>query len=69
MTQAQSAGDGQSATKLEAESVDNFEGMEAGRHDEAFIYEKVDFAKAIRISVELEMQIPENPCKASLHLF
>ena len=43
--------------------------MEAGRYHEAFIYEQVDYAKAIRISVELEMQIPENPCKAALHSF
>ena len=49
--------------------VNNFEGMEAGCHHETFIYEEVDYAEAIRVSVEFEMQVPENPCKAALYSF
>ena len=67
--EAQSARNRQPTTKLQAELVNNFEGMEAGRYDETFIYEQVDYAEAIRIPVELEMQIPEDPCKAALHSF
>ena len=66
--EAQSACDGHSATKLEAESVDNFERMKAGRHDEIFIYKEVDFAETIGVSVEVKMQVPENPRKASLYV-
>jgi len=67
--EAQSTRDRQPTTKLQAQLVNNFEGMEASCYDETFIYEEVDYAEAIRISVELEMQIPENPCKAALYSF
>ena len=43
--------------------------MEAGCYHEAFIDEEVDYAEAIGVSVELEMQVPENPCKAALYSF
>ena len=57
-------GDGQPTTKFDPQLVNDFEGMEPGCYHETFIDEEVDYAEAIRVSVELEMQVPENPYKA-----
>ena len=67
--EGEGAWDGQTIPKFDPQLVDDFERMEPGCYHETFIDEEVDYAEAIRVSVELEMQVPENPCKAALYSF
>ena len=67
--EGQGAWDGQTIPKFNPQLIDDFERLEAGCYHETFIDEEVDYAEAIRVSVELEMQVSEDPCKAALYSF